>query len=129
MARRLPPLTSLRAFEAAGRHLSFTKAAVELTVTQAAVSHQVKALEDYLAQPTGDRGPIESEAFASVPLSQAGAEQAAVMLWEDKAAIVEQERAAEHEAKVITLDDLSLRYDFTVFGDEPADGRSCASPS
>jgi LysR family glycine cleavage system transcriptional activator len=49
--RRLPPLTSLRAFEAAGRHLSFTKAAEELTVTQAAISHQVKALEEYLNVP------------------------------------------------------------------------------
>ena len=48
MPRRLPPLNSLRAFEAAGRHLSFTRAAGELTVTQAAISHQVKTLEEYL---------------------------------------------------------------------------------
>jgi LysR family glycine cleavage system transcriptional activator len=45
MARRLPPLNALRAFEAAARHLSFTRAAEELFVTQAAVSHQIKALE------------------------------------------------------------------------------------
>ena len=45
MARRLPPLNALRAFEAAARYLSFTKAAEELFVTQAAISHQVKALE------------------------------------------------------------------------------------
>ncbi len=45
MARRLPPLNALRAFEAGARHLSFTKAAEELHVTQAAVSHQVKLLE------------------------------------------------------------------------------------
>jgi LysR family glycine cleavage system transcriptional activator len=49
MARRLPPLNALRAFEAAARHLSFTKAAAELHVTQAAVSHQVKQLEEDLA--------------------------------------------------------------------------------
>lgn len=42
---RLPSLNALRAFEAGARHLSFTKAAEELHVTQAAVSHQVKALE------------------------------------------------------------------------------------
>ncbi len=48
MTRRLPPLNALRAFEAAARHLSFTKAAEELYVTQAAVSHQVKALEETL---------------------------------------------------------------------------------
>lgn len=46
--RRLPPLNALRAFEAAARHLSFTRAAEELSVTQAAVSHQVKALEERL---------------------------------------------------------------------------------
>ena len=46
--RDLPPLNALRAFEAAGRHLSITKAADELCVTPAAVSHQVKTLEDYL---------------------------------------------------------------------------------
>jgi len=49
--RRLPPLNALRAFEAAARHLSFTKAAGELHVTQAAVSHQIKALEEYLGMP------------------------------------------------------------------------------
>lgn len=45
MARRLPSLNALKAFEAAARHGSFTKAAEELHVTQGAVSHQVKALE------------------------------------------------------------------------------------
>jgi LysR family glycine cleavage system transcriptional activator len=45
MARRLPPLNGLKAFEAAARHESFTRAAQELCVTQGAVSHQVKALE------------------------------------------------------------------------------------
>ena len=48
MGRRLPPLNAVRAFEAAARHLSFTRAAEELNVTQAAVSHQVKALEQRL---------------------------------------------------------------------------------
>jgi len=48
MARRLPPLNGLKAFEAAARSESFTRAAAELNVTQGAVSHQVKALEDTL---------------------------------------------------------------------------------
>jgi LysR family glycine cleavage system transcriptional activator len=49
--RRLPPLQSLRAFEAAAAHLSFQRAAVELSVTPSAISHQVRALEDTLGQP------------------------------------------------------------------------------
>ena len=48
MYKRLPPLNSLKSFESAARHLSFTKAADELFVTQAAVSHQIKLLEDFL---------------------------------------------------------------------------------
>jgi LysR family glycine cleavage system transcriptional activator len=51
MSRRLPSLNALRAFEAAARHLSFTKAAEELHVTQAAVSHQIKGLEEQLGLP------------------------------------------------------------------------------
>ena len=51
MARTLPPLNALRAFEAAGRHLSFTKAASELNVTPAAIGHQIKALEARLEVP------------------------------------------------------------------------------
>ena len=51
MNRRLPPLNALRTFEAAARHLSFTKAADELFVTQAAVSHQIRARRSSLARP------------------------------------------------------------------------------
>ena len=51
MVRRLPSLNALRAFEAAARHGSFTRAADELNVTQAAISHQVKALEERLGVP------------------------------------------------------------------------------
>ena len=49
--RRLPPLAAVRAFEAAARRESFTAAAAELGLTQAAVSYQVKALEDRLGAP------------------------------------------------------------------------------
>jgi LysR family transcriptional regulator, glycine cleavage system transcriptional activator len=45
---RLPPLNALRVFESAARHLSFKDAAAELHITQAAVSHQIKSLEEYL---------------------------------------------------------------------------------
>jgi LysR family glycine cleavage system transcriptional activator len=48
MSRRLPPLNALVVFESAARHLSFTRAAEALHVTQAAISHQIKALEEWL---------------------------------------------------------------------------------
>ncbi|WP_375412894.1 transcriptional regulator GcvA [uncultured Bradyrhizobium sp.] len=48
MTARLPSLNGLRAFEAAARHLSFTHAATELNVTQTAISHQIKRLEQEL---------------------------------------------------------------------------------
>jgi LysR family glycine cleavage system transcriptional activator len=51
MSRRIYPLNALRAFEASARHLSFVKAADELSVTPAAVSHQVKKLEEFLGFP------------------------------------------------------------------------------
>jgi len=51
MKRKLPPLNTLRAFEAAARHLSFTRAAEELHVTHGAVSQAVKTLEAYYEQP------------------------------------------------------------------------------
>ncbi len=57
MKRQVPPLNPLRAFEAAARHMSFTKAAGELNVTQGAVSRQVKVLEDYLGFELFERAP------------------------------------------------------------------------
>lgn len=51
MSDALPPLTALRAFEAAARHLSFAKAAQELNVTPAALSFQIKSLEQHLGTP------------------------------------------------------------------------------
>jgi LysR family glycine cleavage system transcriptional activator len=51
----LPPLNSLRCFEAAARHRNFTAAAKELGVTQAAVSKQIKNLEEHLGLPLFNR--------------------------------------------------------------------------
>lgn len=57
MKNRLPPLNALRAFESAGRHLSFSKAAAELYVTPAAISHHIKALEEDLGVQLFRREP------------------------------------------------------------------------
>ncbi|RWC38124.1 MAG: transcriptional regulator GcvA [Mesorhizobium sp.] len=56
MSRRLPPLTALPAFEAAARHLSFSKAAAELNVTHGAVSRAIRNIEDRLGIQLFDRG-------------------------------------------------------------------------
>lgn len=55
MRRTLPPLNPLRSFEAAARHQSYTLAAQELSVTQVAVSRQVRVLEEYLEIPLFER--------------------------------------------------------------------------
>jgi LysR family glycine cleavage system transcriptional activator len=80
MVSKLPPLQAIRAFEAAARHASFTKAADELGMTQAAVSYQIKVLEERIGTPlflrkprqvalteTGQRlAPAITEAFALI---------------------------------------------------------------
>lgn len=76
MTRRLPPLLALRVFECAARHLSFTRAAEELCVTQAAVSHQIRALETWFGKPLFKRlnrsiKLTDEGEFLVGPLSQA----------------------------------------------------------
>lgn len=76
MSQRLPPLNALRAFEAVARHLSFTKAALELNVTRAALSHQVKALEAFLGFELFERRnrsiTLSREAEVALPKLQQG---------------------------------------------------------
>lgn len=57
MNRNLPPFSSIRAFEAAARHLSFKDAAEELHVSDSAISHQIRNLEDFLHAPLFMRKP------------------------------------------------------------------------
>ena len=66
MADPLPPLSAIRVFEAAARHLSFTRAAAELGMTQAAASYQVKVLEERVGTPLFLRLPRQ------VALTEAG---------------------------------------------------------
>jgi LysR family glycine cleavage system transcriptional activator len=92
---RLPPLNALRVFEAAARHLSFKEAASELSITQAAVSHQIKSLEEYLGvelfRRAGRGVQLTEAARACMPRLREG--------FDSLAAAVEmiRERAAETE--------------------------------
>ena len=75
MSRRLPPLTALRAFEAAGRHVSFARAAEELHVTAAAISQQIKLLEESLGCELFRRGgqlALTEAALEALPLITEG---------------------------------------------------------
>ena len=67
MPSRLPPLNALRAFEAAGRHASMSAAAEELAVTPAAISHQIKTLEEHF------RFPLFHRNVRSIRLTDRGA--------------------------------------------------------
>ena len=71
MPRKLPPLTTLPAFDAAARHLSFTNAAAELNLTHGAISRAIRNLEDRLGVQLFERGT------RSVSLTPAGAAYAA----------------------------------------------------
>ena len=51
MRKNLPSLSAIYAFEATARHLSFSKASIELNLTQSAISQRIKALEDFLGTP------------------------------------------------------------------------------
>jgi LysR family transcriptional regulator, glycine cleavage system transcriptional activator len=70
--RPLPPLNALRAFEATARHLSFSKAADELHVTPAALSHQIRGLEDLLGLKLFVRRPRSIELTEAARLIQPG---------------------------------------------------------
>ena len=72
MRRPLPPLNALRAFEATARHLSFSKAAEELHVTPAALSHQIRGLEDLLGLKLFVRRPRSIELTEAARLIQPG---------------------------------------------------------
>jgi len=95
---RLPPLNALRVFEAAARHLSFKEAANELSITQAAVSHQVKSLEEYLGvelfRRAGRGVQLTEAARAALPRLRDG--------FDALAAAVEsiRERAAETDLQI-----------------------------
>jgi LysR family transcriptional regulator of beta-lactamase len=84
MIRPYLPLNGLRAFEAAARHLSFTRAAIELCVTPPALSHQVKALEERLGVPLFRRLPrglgLTDEGQALLPVLREAFDRVAAAL-------------------------------------------------
>src|SRR6058998_342588 len=115
MIYRLPPLNALRVFEAAARHLSFKEAAHELSITQAAVSHQIKSLEEYLGvelfRRAGRGVQLTEAARACLPKLREG--------FESLAAAVEliRERAAETELMITAPPVFTARWLFPRLAD------------
>src|SRR6267143_898273 len=115
MIYRLPPLNALRVFEAAARHLSFKEAAQELSITQAAVSHQIKSLEEYLGvelfRRAGRGVQLTEAARACLPKLREG--------FEALAAAVEliRERAAETELLITAPPVFTARWLFPRLAD------------
>src|SRR5258708_7895681 len=97
--RALPPLDLLRGFEAAARHLSFTRAAVELFLTQSAVSRQIQALESFLGAPLFER---RHKALALTAAGQA--------YYRAVAPVLDQLREATRRARQPLLNPADLRH-------------------
>jgi len=115
MASHLPSITALRAFEAAARYLSFSRAAVELNLTQSAVSHQIRKLEELLGTSLFER------IGSAVALTDAGAEY----LGPTRAAITELQvatdravgRRQENVLTVACLGTFAIKCLFPALGD------------
>lgn len=99
MRRPLPPLNALKAFEATARHLSFSKAAEELHVTPAALSHQIRGLEDLLALKLFHRRARSIELTAAARLMYPGVRSAFESL---RAAVEQLDRAREDRILVVS---------------------------
>jgi LysR family glycine cleavage system transcriptional activator len=108
MARRLPPLNTLRSFESAARLLSFSKAAEELHVTHGAVSRAIRHLEDHLGLPLFER------MTRAVRLTPVGATYAAtvrdVLDRLSVATIAVQDRDTQGVLNVSTLDSFAAKW-------------------
>lgn len=89
-----------------------------------ATSKAVTDLAKFLAEPADQRGPLDQQPFAAVPLSKADAAQAAKLLWQDHAAALRKSREAEMKAREVTSGNLKMPFTYQLFGDKPATGRS-----
>jgi hypothetical protein len=81
-------------------------------------------LATYLEAERETRPPLADEPFASVPLDRLSAETAQQLLWNDHVEWIRATRQEETEAKLIAIGDKQLRYDYKIFGEKPANGRS-----
>ena len=102
-------------------------AALSCAIEAAPSGNPVQALQAYLKQLVGQRKPA-TEDFRRLTLSLKQAEQVSGLLWADHVAHLRKERAKEMQAKVIRHGELSMRFQYFVYGDKPKDGRSLYIP-
>ena len=95
-----------------------------VTVQTSMLDPTLQALQAWCDADEATRGSVAEQPFALVPLSKAQAEQARQILVAEHQKRLRVERAAEHEAKLLTLGELKMPYEVRVFGERPAAGHS-----
>ncbi len=84
----------------------------------------LSSLKAWCSRPEDKRPPLEKTVFFTAPLSREEAVEAAGLIWQDKRARLEKERAAQWKAKKITIGNFTMRFDYRTFGEAPESGRS-----
>jgi len=97
---------------------------LDAAVNKAESARAVDALKVYLSTPSAQRKTISEQPFSKVPITKQHSAQAANLLWADHAKRIRVERDKEMEDRVITLDDLKMRFIYKIYGDKPKNGRS-----
>ena len=112
-------------FTAGTERISVDDLGIRKESPTAATPHSaVDQLKQYLAIPALDRPLLNEQPFARMPLSKADATQVTDILWQEHVAAIRADRAEEMENRELVLGDLRMPFDFTVFGEAPAGGRS-----
>lgn len=101
-----------------------TGALADTGATQGETATALDGLRTWLATPREARPPLRDQAFAAIPLDRESAATAEALLWEDLAEHIRTTRRAEVDAKAITLDGFTLRYETVALGGTPPGGRS-----
>lgn len=84
----------------------------------------IRGLQVYLNKPASKRPVIYEQKFAQLPLSQNDSQRALELLWEDELKRRRVSRKAEMESKTLRYDRFAMQFEYRVFGDKPASGRS-----
>ena len=104
-----------------GMILSFAMGSVE---AQTKTSNPVKELEAWLEKPVDERGDFSKQEFRNAGLKKDQAEKVKELLWSDYVKRTKKSRQQEWKDKVIKLGDLSMKFDYKIYGEKPKSGRS-----